>query len=67
MPKNIQLSDSVYARLDGFRGKRETFSEAVGKLLTLMEKMGELTNILEGGVRYEDWKREQLEKQAQAH
>ena len=65
MPRNIQLSDEVYTRLESFRGKRETFSEAVDRLLSLLGKVGELRMILEGSVKYDEWKRSELEKQAQ--
>lgn len=34
MARNIQLQDDVYARLEAFREKRETFSEAVDRLLS---------------------------------
>ena len=66
MPKNIQLSDAVYQKLEGFRGKREPFSEAVDRLLTMLGKMGELRDIFEGGIKYDEWKRQELEKQAAA-
>ncbi len=33
MSKTIKLEDSVYNALDAARGKRETFSETVGKLI----------------------------------
>ncbi len=67
MPRNIQLSLEVYQKLEGFRGKRETFSEAVDRLLTMLGKMGELRDILEGGIKYDEWKRQELEKQVAAH
>lgn len=63
MPKNIQLSDDVYNRLETFRGKRETFSEAVERLLTMLEKVGQLRDILEGQVAFEREKRKKLEEQ----
>lgn len=65
MPRNIQLQDDVYTRLETFRGKRETFSEAVNRLLTLLSKVSELRDVLEGGIKYEEWKEEQLDKIAQ--
>lgn len=50
MSKSVKLELSVYDRLEKFRGKKETFSAAVDRLLTLMEKMGELRNVIEGGI-----------------
>ena len=62
MSKSIKISEEVYNKLLQFQDKRETFSQAIERLLSLMEKMGELRNILEGGKRFEDWKQEQLQK-----
>ncbi len=50
--KNIALEIEVYTRLEGFRGKRETFSEAVDRLLTMLEKVGELRDVLEGQIAF---------------
>ena len=62
MSHSIKLSQPVYDMLRVFQGKRESFSEAVERLLTLIEKVGELKDILEGQVSYAKWKAEQLEK-----
>ena len=62
MPHQIRVSDEVYNKLQAFQDKRESFSQAVERLLTLMEKMGELRNILEGGKKFEEWRLEQLLK-----
>ena len=61
MSKSIKVSEDVYTRLQLFQGKRETFSEAIGRLLVLMEKMGELTDILEGSVKFREWEAKQRE------
>ena len=37
MSKSIKLEDQVYHQLDELRGKRETFSDVVAKLLTTKE------------------------------
>lgn len=37
MSKTIKLEDQVYHQLDQLRGKRETFSDVVAKLLTTKE------------------------------
>ena len=60
MSKSIKVSDEVYNQLLAFQDKRETFSQAIERLLALIEKMGELRDILEGGKRFEEWKQEQL-------
>jgi len=64
MSKTIRLEDQVYTRLETFRGKRETFSEAVDRLLTMLEKVGELRDVLEGQAKFQEWKHEQIEKPA---
>jgi predicted CopG family antitoxin len=62
MSKTIKLEDSVYLRLEGFRGKRETFSQAVDRLLKMLSKVGELRDVLEGAVAFEKGRQERLEK-----
>ena len=62
----VKLDRPVYDRLDAFRGKRETFSQAVERLLTLLDRVGELRAVLEGQIEYAEFKRKQLEKQAAA-
>lgn len=37
MSKTIKLENQVYEKLDRLRGKRETFSDVVAKLLTTKE------------------------------
>jgi len=64
--KTVKLEEPVYNRLDQFRGKRETFSQAVERLLTLLDRVGELRSVLEGQIEYAEFKRKQLEKQAAA-
>jgi len=45
-PRTIQLQYPVYERLEIFRGKRETFSQAVDRLLTMVERVGALQNMM---------------------
>ena len=37
MSRTIKLEDEVYDRLEAVRGKRETFSQAVERLLSIVE------------------------------
>ena len=62
MSKSIKLSESVYEKLREFQGKRESFSKAVERLLTMRAKVGELRDVLEGQIAFTNHKREQLEK-----
>ena len=64
--KTVKLAEPVYNRLDAFRGKRETFSQAVDRLLTLLDKVGELRGLLEGQTEFAHFQEEQLRKQAAA-
>ncbi len=62
MRKTIKVDEQVYNDLDNFREKRETFSQAIVRLLALMSKVGELRSILEGGIKYEQWRKDELDK-----
>jgi len=62
MSKTIKLEDQVYGKLDEFRGKHETYSQAVERLLELLSKVGELRSILEGQVNYAQFKATKLEE-----
>ncbi|MBA7675887.1 hypothetical protein ES703_84126 [subsurface metagenome] len=45
MSKTIKLEDKVYHQVDDLRGKRETFSDVVAKLLTTKEAADTLARI----------------------
>ena len=45
MSKTIKLEDQVYYQLDNLRGKRETFSDIVTKLLTTKEGVDTMVGI----------------------
>ena len=62
MNHSIKLEDHVYKRLQQFQDKRETYSQAIYRLLTLLDKVGELRNILEGQIKFAEWQKAQLEK-----
>ncbi len=59
MSKTIKVSEEVYNKLQEFQEKRESYSEAIGRVLVLVEKMGELKDILEGGVKFDAWRLQQ--------
>ena len=48
MSHTIKLEDQVYDKLERFRGKKETYSQAVGRLLLAGDKGKELIDILVG-------------------
>ena len=48
MSHTIKLEDRVYHKLEEFRGKKETFSRAVERLLGAVDKVNELIDILVG-------------------
>ena len=56
MSKTIKLEDEVYDRLENFRDKRETYSQAVERLLELPTRIKELGSILEGQAKNPEFK-----------
>ena len=48
MSKTIKLENQVYFQLDRLRGKRETFSDIVAKLLTTKEGVDTMVGIWYG-------------------
>ena len=65
MSKTVKLEDSVYNRLEDFRDKRETKSQAVDRLLTMQEGIVGLQNVLEGQINFQEWKERELRKISQ--
>lgn len=57
MSKTIKLEDEIYQRLERWRGKRETFSEAVARLLNIQDAVGGLQDILEGQIAFREGQR----------
>lgn len=62
MKHSIKLDDHVYQDLERVREKRETFSEAVERLLNIRYQMGLLSTIVEGSQKFRDWEAEQKAK-----
>lgn len=54
MSKTIKLKDDTYKGLEGQLRPRETFDEAVSRLLEVSREVGELLNVLEGQIRYRE-------------
>lgn len=48
MSKTIKVEEKVYHQLDQLRGKRETFSDIVAKLLTTKEAVDTMTGLWHG-------------------
>lgn len=67
MSKTIKLEDSVYTRLENFRGKRETFSQAVDLLLTIRDKVGMLRDVLEGSIKFREFEANEPKKSPPTH
>lgn len=55
MSKMIKLDDQVYNRLENFRNKGETFSEAVERLLEFPRRIRDAINIVKGQQAYQEW------------
>lgn len=60
MSKTIKVEEHIYDCLDLLRGKRETFSDVIKELLDSRKVIFEALNMLEGQVKYQAWKREQI-------
>ena len=67
MSKSIKLEDQVYDRLEAFRDKKETFSQAVERLLELPRRITELANIMEGKITHQEDTIARLEEKAATH
>jgi len=61
MSKTIKLEDEVYLELDELRVKHETFSQAVERLLQLPRRIAQLGYIIEGGLKYQEFKHKREE------
>lgn len=58
MSKQIRIEDHVYDKLEAFRDKRETFSEAVERLLGAWDEVRKLADILEGAAKFRESQKE---------
>ena len=67
MSHTIKLEDQVYDQLEKFRNKRETFSEAVERLLRVKDGIDNLVGVLVGQKTESDRAREELDKAAATH
>ena len=63
MSKTVKLEDAVYTRLDTFQQKHETKSQAISRLLDMLDKVGDLRSILEGQVKFREFQKEQLQQE----
>lgn len=66
MPKSIKVSDEVYLDLDEIRGKGETFSQAVDRLLDLRRMLLAVDPILRGQRAYQEFKDARAREEAAA-
>lgn len=46
MSKQVRLEDNVYQRLDALRGKRESFSQCVERLISIIEPIRQASEML---------------------
>ena len=59
---SIKVTEDVHARLCEFQGKKETFSQAIGRLLSVWEGFHSLSQTIGGMHEYADWKKKQAQK-----
>lgn len=60
MSKTIKLTDETYKGLEEILRPRETFSEAVARLLLVYEQQFNLLNTIEGATRFRESQGQQL-------
>lgn len=63
MSKPIRLEDHVYYKLDNFRDKNETRSQAVERLLGAWDEVRKLADILEGAAKFRESQEEKRDEQ----
>ncbi|MBA7580034.1 hypothetical protein ES708_21920 [subsurface metagenome] len=62
MSRAIKVEDQVYTELDNIRTKGQTFSQVIEGLLACRLKLFETLNMIEGQLRYQEWKQKELMK-----
>lgn len=62
MTKTIKVSQENYDKLVALMRPRESFDDVVNRLLDIREEADNLLNALEGGIRFSEERRRQLEK-----
>ncbi len=62
MSRAIKVEDQVYLELDNIRTKGQTFSQVIEELLAARLKLFETLNMIEGQLRYQEWKQKELLK-----
>ena len=60
MSRAIKVEDQVYQELDLIKEKGETFSQVIERLLEARLKMFETLSMIEGVLRYQEWKQKKL-------
>ena len=62
MSKQIKVDNEVYNQLDDLKLKHETFSQVIGELLGARLRIFELLNVLEGQLKYQEWKQQRIQE-----
>ena len=62
MSKGIKVDDEVYDGLDQLRGKGESFGDIIAMLLGARLRVLELWSILEGQVKYAEFREQKLKE-----
>jgi len=60
MSKAIKVEDQVYQELYMIRQRNQTFSQVIEDMLEARLKIFELLNVMEGQLKYQDWKQKQI-------
>jgi len=60
MSKAIKVEDQVYQELYMIRQRNQTFSQVIEDMLEARLKIFEILNVMEGQLKYQDWKQKQI-------
>lgn len=62
MSKLIRLDDHIYDQLKRLGEKGQTFSQVIEDLLTVRGSIFNMINVLEGQIKYQEWKAKRLQE-----
>ena len=62
MSRVIKVENHIYDHLERIRTKGQTFSQVIEELLTLRGSLFNMINVLEGQLKYNEWKAKRLQE-----
>lgn len=62
MSKVIKVENHIYDKLDRIKDKGQTFSQIIEELLSVRGSLFNMLNVLEGQLKYNEWKAKRLQE-----